>query len=111
MWPRLSSQTPCVLPYLMSAGSAPQSCVTSYVWSPEPRIGFAEPDLFVIPKRRGAPAPTEARKLRRVFICVKPGQPETISPLIQIRGAVDTGKELKWREEQMMRTDSVFHQP
>src|SRR6185503_13627896 len=54
MWPCESSQTPCVLPYLILAGSSPQSCVTSYLWSPSPRIGLADPDLLAAPRIIGA---------------------------------------------------------
>src|SRR5712691_2619541 len=54
MWPWESSHTPCVLPYLILAGSSPQSWVTSYLWSPSPRMGLAEPDLFAARRMIGA---------------------------------------------------------
>src|SRR4051812_557471 len=68
MLPCESSQTPCVLPYLMVRGNSPQSWMASYWYSPCPRIGTLLPALAVAPRNAGAQAAAAvvARKLRRV---------------------------------------------
>src|SRR5580704_7246337 len=59
-----SSTTPCVLPYLMLAGSSPQSWMASYVCSPLPSTGGFVPALSSAYKIAGVTAAV-CRKRRR----------------------------------------------
>src|SRR5579872_801264 len=86
MRPWESSQTPCVLPYWMLAGSSPQSWIASYLWSPSPSTGRLVPTLSVAPRMSGEHPPTANRNVRRFM-----------KPIVRLRGGLIAEKHQEQR--------------